>query len=104
MKHLWHALTFALVLSSCGGNDDKPVGNDNPPDKNYDFTLLEQAAEEKLQKSNASALSIAVYKDGEVVFAQAYGTKTPEGQDTVDTVYSSHQNKKSIGAILHCTI
>lgn len=72
----------ALFLYGCGGSP-----SDTPPPDNIEtdgFEILRTTAKSQLAGSVAPAVSIAIYKDGEVVFAEAFGKKIKNGSSDVD--------------------
>lgn len=80
----------ALLLSACGSDATAPSGPTGPTGPgggtNTDpYLTLKNTAKAELAASRAPAVSIAVMKNGEVVFAEAYGNKTHNGSQSVDT-------------------
>ncbi len=79
-------LTFGLsfLLFACGGDDnDNGSASDAAQnvELNDDFEGVRSAAKSQLSRSIAPAVSIGIYKDGEIVFAEAFG-KIAKGENT----------------------
>ncbi len=94
---------FILLLQSCGGE-----GDPNNPDSDvvqFDvgdgFDSLRNIANADLSVSGAPAVSIAIYKDGEIVFAEAYGTKISGETEKVneDTLFQMGSTTKMYTAL-----
>ena len=81
---LFLSCVITTSLTACGGADSK-----NPdPDSVVvvdGFESLRSKAQQQLADSLAPAVSIAIYKDGEIVFAEAFGTKKGGGSGAVDS-------------------
>ena len=74
MKKSIAILLLVVGLSGCGGsssNNSTPNPNPSAPD----FGTLREAIQDNLANNNAAAVSLAIYKDGESVFAEAFGEK-----------------------------
>jgi CubicO group peptidase (beta-lactamase class C family) len=89
---LTHSLLFsALLLTGCGGGGSKSTPPPVVVDDNDvvvvidEFAALKTTAVADLAASNATALSVAIMKGGELVYAQAWGTKTANGTENVST-------------------
>lgn len=71
-----------ICLAACGGSSssqpDEGIVDDG-------FESLRSKAQQQLAGSIAPAVSIAIYKDGEIVFAEAFGTKQNGGSEAVDS-------------------
>lgn len=88
MNKLIVVLFFTAILSACGGssssdNSPNPGTNPNP------FTQLRNIIDQDLANNDAAAVSIAIYKEGEIVFAEAFGEKVKgEGESvTPNTLF-----------------
>jgi len=78
---LFLSCVITISLTACGGSDSSnpdPVVDDG-------FESLRSKAQQQLADSLAPAVSIAIYKDGEIVFAEAFGTKQDGGSGSVDS-------------------
>lgn len=67
-------LMFVIGLYGCGGsssNNSTPNPNPSAPD----FAPLREAIKDDLASNNTAAVSVAIYKEGEIVFAEAFGEK-----------------------------
>lgn len=74
---------ITISLTGCGGSSES-----KPPERevvNDGFAELRSTALQQLASSSAPAVSIAIYQDGEIVFAEAFGTKQAGSSDTVDS-------------------
>lgn len=88
MKQLLYVLALVFGLFACGSSDSE---NDSPItviDPNQ-FNTLRETIERDLVQNNAVAVSVAIYKDGEIVFAEAFGEKVKGGDElaTPDTLF-----------------
>ncbi len=65
------------------------------------FQAIRQAARLGLRSNNASGVSVAVWKDGEVIFAEGFGTKNPDTEDPVlpTTLFQIGSDTKKMTAI-----
>jgi CubicO group peptidase (beta-lactamase class C family) len=87
MQKLLTILIVACGLVACGNSDSK---KDSPivisePDQ---FTLLRNTVELELAQNNAVAVSVAIYQQGDIVFAEAFGEKVQGGEAaTPDTLF-----------------
>ncbi len=75
-------------LQACGGDSNQSNPENEPEVILFDvgdgFDSVRNMANTDLLVNNAPAVSIAIYKDGEVVFAEAYGTKVRGQSEEVD--------------------
>lgn len=80
MKHTLSLITFALLVTGCGGSSkkDDDVVVVPPPS-----ALMQQAEQDRIN-NNAGAISLAIYHKGEVVFADAVGNKYPNSNEKAD--------------------
>ena len=82
-------ITLSLLsLIYCGyggGSNSSPAQSPTPNLSTEGFADLRNAAEAQLNTSDAPAVSIAIYKDGEIVFAEAFGNKMAGGGGPVDS-------------------
>lgn len=80
MKHTLSLITFALLVTGCGGSSkkDDDVVVVTPPS-----ALMQQAEQDRIS-NNAGAISVAIYHKGEVVFADAVGNKQPNSTEKAD--------------------
>jgi CubicO group peptidase (beta-lactamase class C family) len=67
-------LVFVVGLCSCGGSSSSN-STPNPNPSAPDFAPLRTAIQDDLANNNAAAVSVAIYKEGEIVFAEAFGEK-----------------------------
>jgi CubicO group peptidase (beta-lactamase class C family) len=76
---------ITICLTACGGsssNSSQPIDDIGLDDG---FESLRSTAKQQLAASIAPAMSIAIYKDGEIVFAEAFGTKQAGGSEAADS-------------------
>ena len=76
-----------LLLAGCGGGSSSPdpvVVTPPEPTPVDQFADLRSVAQSQVASSDAPAVSIAIMKDGEIIFAEAYGTKVHDGTEPVD--------------------
>ncbi len=77
----------AVLLASCGNDDDSGTPTDTGTetdtsgDWDPEFDAFVAALMADLNSSNAYGVSAAVMRDGEVVFAEAFGSKDPGGSE-----------------------
>lgn len=86
MKNILAIVILVLGLSACGDSDsDKPKTEPNI-DK---FSSLRGVIEHELNENNAVAVSVAIYHQGEIVFAEAFGEKSKGSGElaTPDTLF-----------------
>lgn len=86
MKHVIGLSMLALALAGCGGSSSStpgPAPQSTPvtPTEPSQFAAIESAATQDLASNHAVAVSIAIYQDGEVVFADAFGKKQDQGSE-----------------------
>lgn len=77
----------AICLAACGGSNSDSTSIQPPfePIVVDGFESLRSTAKQQLADSIAPAMSIAIYKDGEIVFAEAFGTKQVGGSEAADS-------------------
>lgn len=88
MKKSIALLLLVVGLYGCGSsNSNNSTPNPNPSAP--DFAPLREAMQDNLANNNAAAVSLAIYKDGEIVFAEAFGEKVKGGGEPVtpDTLF-----------------
>ncbi|GBL05909.1 serine hydrolase [Glaciecola sp. KUL10] len=94
--------TLMLVIGLCGcGGSSSNNSVPNPVPSTPDFTQLREVIQEDLTNNNAAAVSIAIYKDGEIVFAEAFGEKV-KGQGvpaTPNTLFQLGSTTKMFTAV-----
>ncbi|NQZ07441.1 MAG: beta-lactamase family protein [Algicola sp.] len=84
-------MAAVLLLSACGSDGPKvtttPVVIEDPvvTEPVYSFTNLEATMNTDLANNNAPAVSIAIMKSGELIYANAFGSKVKDGGEVVDT-------------------
>lgn len=72
-------ITLAVMgLAACGGSSSSDVRPTPPnptptPDPEPVFAAVSSAAQAEMQTNESAAVSVAIYKDGEVVYAEAFG-------------------------------
>ncbi|MBT0586138.1 serine hydrolase domain-containing protein [Alteromonas oceanisediminis] len=79
MQKLLYIVVLSIGLSACGGSDPKvtPPATTDPEQ----FIALRSAIESDLSENDAGAVSVAIYQDGKVVFAEAFGKKVNGGTE-----------------------
>lgn len=93
MKKLLSMVILTMLTTACGGSSNnaptvEPPANPSPAEEQ--FTSLRQTAQQELSlHQHSPAVSIAIYHQGEVVFADAFGSKTLNGNTaaTKDTLF-----------------
>ncbi len=85
MKNRTFIYFSILLFTACGG----------------DFDELRMEAEAQLAESNAPAVSIAIYKEGEIVFAEAFGTVSSASEIPADknTLFQLGSTTKMLTAL-----
>jgi CubicO group peptidase (beta-lactamase class C family) len=85
-------MAAALLLSACGSNSTKVAATPSVVVEDpivvtpvLSFTNLEATVNADLADNNAAAVSIAIMKSGELVYANAIGSKVKDGTELVDT-------------------
>ncbi len=93
MKNIIIILVFSCSLYACGGGNPEVS---QFVEQNDGFDDVRAAATTKLSSSVAPAVSIAIYKDGEVVFAEAFGEKILGENEVVnkDTLFQMGSTTK----------
>lgn len=87
MKNMVALLIMSWCLYACGGSNNAQTENNAPlvfEEKQDGFDDLRTAATTQLALSTAPAVSIGIYKEGEIVFAEAYGKKVADEDENVD--------------------
>ncbi|BDX08488.1 serine hydrolase domain-containing protein [Planctobacterium marinum] len=90
LKQLTLISMAVLGLSACGGGSSEtpitPVTPPPPPptQPTSEFAAVAEAARAELQSNQSAAVSVAVYKDGEVVYAEAFGNNQWQNGDPVN--------------------
>ena len=87
MKKLLSVMVIACGLTGCGGGSSKDDSvSITEPDP---FISLRNTVEEELADNNAVAVSVAIYQQGDIVFAEAFGEKVKGGGEmaTSDTLF-----------------
>ena len=89
---------FLFLLAACTGQDtdDTP-----PPTRDPRFDSVAAQLQADLAADDAPAVSIAIYEGGEVVWAEAFGTTTPNGDvpATADTLFQLGSTTKMFTAV-----
>ncbi|GAC14744.1 serine hydrolase domain-containing protein [Aliiglaciecola lipolytica] len=100
MYKLIGTIFLTAILTACGGsNSNEPSPNPNPsPDQ---FAQLRSTIEQGLSNNNTAAISIAIYKGGDVVFAEAIGEKVKGSGEpvTTDTLFQLGSTTKMFTAV-----
>jgi CubicO group peptidase (beta-lactamase class C family) len=85
-------MAAALLLSACGSNSTKVAATPSVVVEDpivvtpvLSFTNLEATVNADLADNNVAAASIAIMKSGELVYANAIGSKVKDGTELVDT-------------------
>lgn len=91
-------LILSVGLAACGGSSKN---NSTPTLPINQFTALETAAKQELEDNRSSAVSIAIYKNGEIVYANAFGNKTRNGSQEVtkDTLFQLGSTTKMLTSL-----
>lgn len=94
------AIAMGLTLAGCsdkGDGDGSPDGTDTPEGLADE---VRDAVDRSLGQGLATAYSVAVWKDGAVVYAEAFGEKDESGAlATPDTVFQIGSDAKKITAL-----
>ncbi|MBB1488981.1 serine hydrolase [Oceanospirillum sediminis] len=87
---------LAVLLSACNGSNNNDPANTTEGKTQH----LRTVAQQDLSANPASAVSVAVYKDGEVVFAEAFGSKNSAGESpTATTLFQIGSTTKMFTAM-----
>lgn len=83
-------ILLPLALGACKPDDDvKDTGEIPDPcadaGADIDFTTVREAMEDSFRGSYATGASVAIWKDGCVVFAEGFGSRHPDRDEPVDT-------------------
>ena len=91
---------LACGLFACD-HSKKDSENSPPGSGDSQFTALRNTIESDLGNNTAVAVSIAIYKDGEVVFAEAFGEKVKGSGETVtpETLFQLGSTTKMFTAL-----
>ena len=88
MQKLTTAIALFICLSACGGSNSGTIisGQQTEPNK---FIQLRDVAARDLEQNSAVAVSVAIYQDGKIVFAEAFGEKAKGSGElaTKDTLF-----------------
>lgn len=96
------ALLILLALAACNrGSDVDTADTDDTGELDpTQFEPLEEALQADLAASHAYSVSAAVYRNGRVIWAQAYGQLGPDGgTPTPDTLYQIGSTTKQMTAV-----
>lgn len=101
LKNLSVMAIAIMGLTACGGSSNSTTtngpdttnpgptnpGGTNPPVTTPDptFADVRSAAQREMLSNHSGAVSVAIYQDGEVVFAEAYGNTQWQGNQAVST-------------------
>lgn len=91
MLRIFALSALVLGITACGGNSNStgdtptPEPTPSPTPTPTLFDQVETVARQDLANNDAAAVSIAVYQSGEIVFAEAYGSKVLGGNEQVTT-------------------
>lgn len=70
---------LGMIIITCGlfacGSSDSGKENQTPINDSTQFTQLRDTIKSDLANNNAAAVSVAIYQNGEIVFAEAFGEK-----------------------------
>lgn len=87
-------LATALLVAACGGGGDD---DDQPA---FDATLIEDAVADNLGDGMATGYSVAIWRDGEIVYTAGFGTKNAAGDPvTPDTLFQIGSDTKKVTAL-----
>ncbi|MCR6720282.1 MAG: beta-lactamase family protein [Chitinophagaceae bacterium] len=81
-------LPFALailLLASCKKDKNAPHREDPPPPPQNDIAAIDQKATQWMTQNNMPGLSIAISKDGKLVYTKAYGVSDKENNTPLTT-------------------
>ncbi len=94
------ALSLSALLAACG---DEPAPHRQPPPEQPDprFDALRAAVQDDLVHNNASAASVAVWLDDEIIWVGGFGTVPPDGGPAPnrDTLFMIGSDTKKLTAI-----
>lgn len=97
-------ITATLIsLIGCGGNDGKKKKPEPPPvvvTPTYNFDAVSSSLISDMTSNQTKAATIAVMKDGEIIFSQAVGdTLTEKGAPDTDTLFQLGSTQKMFTAL-----
>lgn len=95
MQKFLSIVILVCGLSACGSSDSKKDNSPTVPDPEQ-FASLRDTIKSDLAENNAVAVSVAIYQDGEIVFAEAFGEKVQGGGDvaTSETLFQMGSTTK----------
>lgn len=97
--------SILLIMLICGiygcGSSNSDNHNPTPNPNSFNFEPLRAVIEQDLSNNNAAAVSVAIYKDGDIVFAEAFGEKVKgQGQAvTPNTLFQLGSTTKMFTAV-----
>ncbi len=100
----WWAAGVALavgLLGGCSGDDGHgPSPGDDAALSTADISRIHDAVAASLGRGNATAYSVALFRDGRVIYAEAFGEKDSRGTPaTSDTLFQIGSDTKKITAL-----
>lgn len=94
------ALLQVVLVTGCGSDSDTDHEPSFEPLTATQIAAIEKAAEASLGQGVATGYSIAVWRDGSVIYSGAFGTKDEKGSAvTADTLFQIGSDTKKITAI-----
>src|SRR5262245_28560494 len=85
-------LAVALLLAACDGDDGEEPAIDDAP--------IRDAVDQHLGDGMATGYSVAIWRDGEVIYAEGFGDKDAEGSPvTADTLFQIGSDTTKVAAI-----
>jgi CubicO group peptidase (beta-lactamase class C family) len=93
LKQLTIMSFLLLGLTACGGSSNSNQATPGPqpeiPAPDPVFANVRSAAQGEMRSNESAAVSIAIYKDGEIVYAEAFGNtqKDKATPVTIDTLF-----------------
>ena len=107
------ALAICLALTGCGSDNKKtttptpvtptpvkPPPVTPPPVATPDFTALQTSISNAMVENGATALSVAIMKDGEIIFAEVFGENFEDGTElSTETQFQLGSSSKMLTAM-----
>lgn len=98
IKHLFIGAIVVLSISACGGSSNKST-TINIPDSA--FIAVGETAKEEMATNESAAVSIAIYHNGNIVYADAFGNTKANGgvPVTKDTLFQLGSTTKMLTSL-----
>ncbi len=84
------ALTLFITLSGCKKNDEDP-DKDPPPVRQEDIGVIDSRVDQWMLQNNMPGFSLAISKNGKLVYSKGYGAATSGGQSPYTPVSTESQ-------------